>query len=841
MRKQLLFVLFFTLLTGLYTHAQFTLAADNAENYSGTWGTGSNYGTGFNAWSISYGANTGTFIGDPANNGMGTTGIGTTAFGLFSTGTAYCNANRTFNALQWNDKLSFYWTMNWDASSGSKGFDIKAGGSGVFNVNNAGNQNITSTNGTIDNGYGTNPMFVEITRTGESSYEFKMTKRSDGSTYTTTFTSAIPVDEIGIYIGNQNSGNGERNIYFNNFSITNSGTFNVPSGSTTYSKILTGTGSITKSGDGTLILTGNNDYDGSTTISAGTLQFGDGTNLAEVFYSNIENNSSLVFNTPENNYYEFSYDISGDGTLTKQGAGNLWLSGAMSFTGNTTVSEGELWLYSDMASATITTESGAVLSNKGDDVTINNLLINTGGVANVAYGKALTISGDLTNNGELVLQNMDNNGSSGSLIVEGAISGTGTFEYNLTVEGSPNWGVWNSGWHFLSSPVAAQAISGLTTTGENNDYDIYGYHEPTKQWINYKEEPEDDPKFSVWNGANFVVGRGYFVSYQANQYGLQFTGAINHSNLTVSNLSKTENEGKGWHLLGNPFPSGIKWNDGNWALSNISGTAKIWNSENQSYTDLSANEVIPAAQGFLIQADNSINSLTVPTAARTHATGAWFKSNDNLLVKLYARPVDGTSAQPSIIRLHSEASENFDFYYDSRFIPGGAPLFYSLSDGERLSTNTLPSISDGQEILFGFEKNDPSDYTLELADNKTGMPVYLTDFKTGGTIEISQNPVYSFTATTTDAPNRFKLTFGSVGIDQPATTGNHDVYVYGRQLFVQNPGAGVLEIFNFAGQLVVKEKLTNNGVWSQPLNLTTGQYVVRVVNGTTVRTTKVIL
>ena len=44
----------------------------------------------------------------------------------------------------------------------------------------------------------------------------------------------------------------------------------------TYGGVISGTGSLTKSGTGTLTLTGDNTYTGGTTISAGTLQIGNG-------------------------------------------------------------------------------------------------------------------------------------------------------------------------------------------------------------------------------------------------------------------------------------------------------------------------------------------------------------------------------------------------------------------------------------------------------------------------------------------------------------------------------------------------------------------------------------
>ena len=54
---------------------------------------------------------------------------------------------------------------------------------------------------------------------------------------------------------------------------------------------MSGTGSLTKSGAGTLILSGVNSYSGGTTVSGGTLQ-GNTTSLQ----GNILNNASVTFN-----------------------------------------------------------------------------------------------------------------------------------------------------------------------------------------------------------------------------------------------------------------------------------------------------------------------------------------------------------------------------------------------------------------------------------------------------------------------------------------------------------------------------------------------------------------
>ncbi|MFN5442383.1 MAG: hypothetical protein ACK5AR_11090, partial [Flavobacteriia bacterium] len=137
----------------------YTDAYDQGSNYGATWNNGSNLGTGFSPWAFNIGANTGAFIGNPANDGNGTSGIGTSAFGIYATGAGYFNARRSLSTpMMVGEELSFYWIFNWDAGGGNKGFDLKAGTTTVFNVNNTGSATITTSNGTANTSYGTTPM-----------------------------------------------------------------------------------------------------------------------------------------------------------------------------------------------------------------------------------------------------------------------------------------------------------------------------------------------------------------------------------------------------------------------------------------------------------------------------------------------------------------------------------------------------------------------------------------------------------------------------------------------------------------------------------------------------------
>ena len=88
--------------------------------------------------------------------------------------------------------------------------------------------------------------------------------------------------------------------------------------------VISGTGTLTKSGAGTLILTGENTFGGGTTISAGTLQIGNGGTTGSISGNMIDNG---VFVFDRSDALTYAGNISGTGSLVKNGAGTLTLTG----------------------------------------------------------------------------------------------------------------------------------------------------------------------------------------------------------------------------------------------------------------------------------------------------------------------------------------------------------------------------------------------------------------------------------------------------------------------------------------------------------------------------------
>ncbi|MBJ4753647.1 autotransporter-associated beta strand repeat-containing protein [Salmonella enterica subsp. enterica serovar Corvallis] len=157
-----------------------------------------------------------------------------------------------------------------------------------------------------------------------------------------------------------------------------------------------GTGSVVKSGDKTLTLSGANSYTGGTTISGGTLV---ATNVEALGSGDVTDNAVLELNTGGT----FDNVISGSGQVVKSGDEMLTLSGANSYTGGTTISGGTL----------VATNVEALGSG---DVTDNATLeLNTGGT----FDNVISGSGQVVKSGDDALTLSGNNSYTGGTLISG--------------------------------------------------------------------------------------------------------------------------------------------------------------------------------------------------------------------------------------------------------------------------------------------------------------------------------------------------------------------------------------------------------------------------------------
>ncbi|NID14716.1 autotransporter-associated beta strand repeat-containing protein [Luteibacter yeojuensis] len=274
--------------------------------------------------------------------------------------------------------------------------------------------------------------------------------------------------------------------------------------SATIGSELAGGGSLVKEDRGTLVLTGNNTYTGGTAINGGVLQalnnnaLGnlaaglsfDGGTLRTV--NNFVTGRAITINQggatiEATRPMIASGAIGGAGSLTKTGAGLLYLSGTNTYAGGTIINDGGINITSDANlgnaagavvlnggtlrnSGTITSARGVTLGGGGGTFdTVNDLTLTSGiggaGSLTKIDGGALVLAADNaytggTTIGAGVLQ-LGNGGTTGSIQGEVENDGTLVFDRSNTLAMSG---------FILGTGVLEQQGTGTTVLSADNTY-----------------------------------------------------------------------------------------------------------------------------------------------------------------------------------------------------------------------------------------------------------------------------------------------------------------------------------------------------------------------------------
>lgn len=152
---------------------------------------------------------------------------------------------------------------------------------------------------------------------------------------------------------------------------------------------ITGSTGLTKMGTGSLTLNTANTYTGLTTISAGTLQLGNGTANGSVA-GNILNNANLALNNGAT-AQTYAGVVSGSGSLSKIGTGTFTLGGTNTYLGTTTINGGTLRVTGTVGTGAVV-DNANLEFNRTDATQVNPVGVLTG-TGNVRYtGPAIQTS-----------------------------------------------------------------------------------------------------------------------------------------------------------------------------------------------------------------------------------------------------------------------------------------------------------------------------------------------------------------------------------------------------------------------------------------------------------------
>jgi len=263
-------------------------------------------------------------------------------------------------------------------------------------------------------------------------------------------------------------------------------------------------------------------------------------------------------------------------------------------------------------------------------------------------------------------------------------------------------------WHLISSPVAS-AQSGQFL----GDY-LQNHAENSNGWTDVASETY-----------NLDVMKGYALwSVDANPTTEVFSGTTNTGSL---NKAFTEN-GDGWNLMGNPYPSALDW-DAVTIPTQLNGAIWLFDPTIGAQGDYlyyingggaanTTSQYIPSGQAFFVRATGGSGTLTLDNSDRVHSAQPFYKSADKdlLVLKVSGNNVTTQTA----IRFNENATQQADRLFDVYKIISDKPdvpnLFTRIGN-ETLAINTLPSI-EGNEIEKDYPDATIRSKRLFLEDGK---------------------------------------------------------------------------------------------------------------------------
>ncbi|MCF8378359.1 MAG: T9SS type A sorting domain-containing protein [Bacteroidales bacterium] len=425
--------------------------------------------------------------------------------------------------------------------------------------------------------------------------------------------------------------------------------------------------------------------------------------------------------------------------------------------------------------------------------------------------------------------------SSGDLVLESDATGDASLidKGNLTYSGGGQANVQRylteAKWHLLSSPV-----NSLHAGMFLGDYLQY-HNESSNDWSDITSET-----------FNMSVMQGFDVwSVEASPSTEVFSGITNTGTL----YKPFTQNGLGWNLLGNPYPSAIDWdavsipfelNEAFWLFDpSIGANGDYVYYINGGGLANTTSQFIPSGQGFFVRATFGSGILVFNNNVRSYSGQAYYKdfADDALLVL----KVSGNSiSSQTAIRFNSNATPQVDRSFDVFKIftdSPDVPLLYTVSNNENLAINTLPAVEGNEIVPLYFRAGTSGEYIInasEIESFDSNTPVLLVDPESSAIHDLRQNSEYHFDYKSGNDKG-FLVYFTNP--ENASLTGDIDIFASGPILTVNFP---VLEFTNksFSAQIWVFDMNGKAVLHTQtksitnkiPLTVNSNIYLVKVIS-----------
>ena len=575
------------------------------------------------------------------------------------------------------------------------------------------------------------------------------------------------------------------------------------------------------------------------------------TNTGSVSIGN-SNESFIISSVIPNGFQANSNFMPSTNHLTKEGTGTITLSAVNTYSGITTVSAGTLSVAENYVADDATVQSGATLIINGNPAEFVDLTINNGGFLSVNANKALTVEEIFYNYGTFTI-NSDETGT-GSLITGG--SQIINFERYVT----------GNRWHYVSSPVAGQAIDGDYMTNNSiyspnggTNYNFYRWDEPTNYWIIYGD--------ALFGDATFAEARGYAIT-RTSAGKLSFTGTVRISNVTYP-ATYNSGQGNGFNLVGNPFTSSLMatttasatlnfltintdllddnyealyiWDEQTGYSNNRNDYKVISNSSITGYNSINQHYVSPG-QAFMVKVASAGN-LAFNTNMQAHNDATFYKNSDDVWPSVELIVENNELFNSTAIGFNENMTKGLDPSYDIGKLKGNPDiaLYTKLieDNGIDFVIQALPYFEQNYSVKVGLDIANAGEYTFTAATIEQ-IPeyvyVYFEDKLTGTVTNLKETDNYTCVISESgNITNRFVLHFTLTSVSTEKINANHSniqIWSSNKTINILNPEnlKGQIRIVNIYGQKIIETRLNGNDRQRITINIPTGNYVVNIVD-----------
>nr|MCR5013327.1 choice-of-anchor J domain-containing protein [Bacteroidales bacterium] len=359
------------------------------------------------------------------------------------------------------------------------------------------------------------------------------------------------------------------------------------------------------------------------------------------------------------------------------------------------------------------------------------------------------------------------------------------------------YGESTGGYALLAFPFSAEVEPSSSMLSET--YDLYYYDQAydMAEWRNYRAEP-----FTLQSG------KGYLYAHDTETT-IEVTGMLNPSKNTISTSLSYSSDANpdliGFNLVGNPFACNAYLADARDYL--------VLNEAGDGFVTVSG--AIAPMEAVMVQASEEgslVFTTTEPDKQAKIELSVWQQQSmvDNARIRF------GEGHTLNKLSLRDDAT-----------------CLSIQQDGRDYAVACADS-HDEMPIAFKARRNGT--YTLNVnAEGVSTRYLHLVDHLTGADVDLLKNPSYTFEAKTNDYRSRFSLVFmvGDADSDEFA-------FMSDGRLIVANDGEAFLEVIDAAGRVISSHSLNGNSS-ELGINTAAGVYVLRLVNGNTVKTQKIII